>query len=289
MKLVEEGTLSLDSPAYMFLPNLYVNGCLDWKWQSFTVRDLLQHSAGWDMKQSFDPMFTYLASSSPDGGPILTVNGIVDYVCRNMPIENVPGTVYAYSNIGYALLGRIIEAASGMTYQDFVKSRVLQPMGITRMRSGKVQPRAADEATYYASEMGRAYWDQTTWVGMPYGGFNLEAMDSSGGWVATASDMVRFKLYLDGRRPPAYLSLASRAAIDAKPFLAEYSGANTWYGVGRRSGPGLGRSCTKMPFSGTTAIIVSGRRRDGGCALQCAPGERLTPLLSELETGLYEA
>ena len=42
-----------------------------------------------------------------------------------------PGDRFEYSNLGYALLGRVIESVTGMRYRDVVKSKVLSPMSLT--------------------------------------------------------------------------------------------------------------------------------------------------------------
>jgi N-acyl-D-amino-acid deacylase len=62
-----------------------------------------------------------------------------------------PGTKYAYSNFGYCVLARVIEAVSGMSYHDYVAGHVLQTLGITRMRLGKnlLRDRAPGEVKYY--------------------------------------------------------------------------------------------------------------------------------------------
>jgi len=82
-----------------------------------------------------------------------------------------------------------------MAYEDFVQSQVLQPMGISRMRLGKTSPSAQDEAWYYSNEIAHPYWDPNAPpIDDPYGGFNLDIMAAHGGWVASASDLVRFAL-----------------------------------------------------------------------------------------------
>src|SRR5690606_14769503 len=43
-----------------------------------------------------------------------------------------PGTVFSYSNDGFALLGRIVELASGQPYTDYVHQHILEPLGMTR-------------------------------------------------------------------------------------------------------------------------------------------------------------
>ena len=48
----------------------------------------------------------------------------------DLKFSNVPGTVYEYSNLGYAILGEIIEAASGEPYQDYITKHILVPLGM---------------------------------------------------------------------------------------------------------------------------------------------------------------
>ncbi len=48
-----------------------------------------------------------------------------------------PGTRYSYSNLGYAILGEIIERKSGMPYQDYVVMNLLKPLDIHDMHIGK--------------------------------------------------------------------------------------------------------------------------------------------------------
>src|SRR5207249_6526833 len=62
-----------------------------------------------------------------------------------------PGTRFAYSNLGYCVLGRVIERVTGQKYEDAVRQLVLEPAGITRMRVGSttLEGRLGDEVRYY--------------------------------------------------------------------------------------------------------------------------------------------
>ena len=63
-------------------------------------------------------------------------------------LDHPPGATYAYSNFGYCIQGRIIEAASGETYEDYVKTALLEPIGITRMAIGNTLKSREGEVTY---------------------------------------------------------------------------------------------------------------------------------------------
>jgi N-acyl-D-amino-acid deacylase len=154
------------------------------------------------------------------------------------PLDFDPGTQYAYSNFGYCVLGRIIEAVSGEKYADFIHDEVLAPAGITRMREGRplLAGRAPGEVRYYdypGDGLAESVFPQPPkMVPWPYGGFNLAAMDSHGGWIASAPDLLKFLNSLDGLRPPALLQPASIDTMTARPAPPVSQGTPTYYGMG---------------------------------------------------------
>jgi hypothetical protein len=81
-----------------------------------------------------------------------------------------------------------------------VREQVLDPTGIRRMRLGASLEAGhlAGEVKYYSSNEGSSVFpNQPTKVPEPNGGFYLEAMDSHGGWIASAVDLVRFAAAMD--------------------------------------------------------------------------------------------
>ena len=195
--LVQEGRLSLDEPAFALLPQFtpLPGAAVDPRLGRVTVRHLLQHSGGWDSAATFDPMFRSTEIAAATGTPAPAgVHAIIRYM-MGQPLSFEPGTRFAYSNFGYAVLGRIIESLTGTSYEEFVKERVLAPAGVTRMRLGRslYADRAPDEARYYHFGTVNSVFPGTGVVPVPYGGFNLEAMDAHGGWVASVIDLLRFE------------------------------------------------------------------------------------------------
>jgi CubicO group peptidase (beta-lactamase class C family) len=147
--------------------------------QEITVDQLLTHTCGgWDNGPD-DPMFANLAMDQAE---------LISWTLDNQPLKHRPGTVFAYSNFGYCILGRVIERLSGQPYSEFVRNAILAPCGIADMLIGgnTLSDRAAQEVTYYGQNGENPY------------GMNITRMDSHGGWLATARDLVRFAIHVDG-------------------------------------------------------------------------------------------
>ncbi len=129
MMLADEGKVSLDDPVSMYIPqmsNLWVvvkkeNDTLLLRRQArpITLRHLLSHTSGLPF---LTPMLNDDLASQPLDQQVLsfTMN----------PLEFQPGEGYRYSNEGIDTVGRVIEIASGMPYETFVRRRILEPLGM---------------------------------------------------------------------------------------------------------------------------------------------------------------
>lgn len=239
LTLFERNKVDLDSPAIEYLKNLISDidkKILDKRWYNVTVRRLLHHTGGWDSKISGDPMF-FPASKiekvihRQPGKPI----DVIEYMLSN-PLDFEPGTRYAYSNFGYCILGRIIEAASGNSYEEFIKKNVLEPIGIKNVHSGftEYSRRFPNEAVYYTAfnnpEMKEFPEKENA---NPYGSFRLELMDSHGGWVASAVEYARFCLGLSEQsrfkilKPQTYQTM-----IEPPAYIKKENAPEAYYGCG---------------------------------------------------------
>jgi N-acyl-D-amino-acid deacylase len=239
MKLVEQGKIKLDTPAFALLPDLHAPGgwSIDPRLNKITVRNLLNHTGGWDRDKAggYDPMFISPQIVSMLGVPApASTENIIRYM-RGKPVDNVPGTKYAYSNFGYAVLGRIIERVTGQSYEQWVRANVLAPAGISDIRIGQTLPRGRfpGEVQYIGPKNAASVFaDVPGPVDWAYGGWYLEAMDSHGGWVASAIDYAKFLNAIDGRRGAPLLTRTSIATLTATPAIDEYRGASSWYAMG---------------------------------------------------------
>jgi CubicO group peptidase (beta-lactamase class C family) len=240
LTLVEQGKLDLDAPAFPLISQFSppTGTKPDPRLAKITVRQLLQHTGGWDRDESRDPVFLYrtvaaaLGVPSPAGCP-----DVIRYM-MGQPLDFDPGTRYAYSNFGYCVLGRIIEKASGQPYVDFITNQILTPAGITRMREGYslADRRAEGEVHYYdypgAPLVPSLFPGTPGQVPNPYGGFSIETMDSFGAWLASPIDLVRFLAALDGRRPPRLLKPETIDMMTARPAPPVWVDTPSYYGLG---------------------------------------------------------
>lgn len=226
--LVQNGRLKLDAKVFGLLrltPHLELGKKVDPRLREVTVLHCLHHAGGWDRDKGFDPMGAdaaeQVAKALKMSLPIRPEQIIRYTFGRRLDFD--PGTAFAYSNFGYCVLGRVIEAASGLRYADFVQREILGPLGIHRMRLGKnlLADRAPGEVKYYdaANRMGRAISGPK--IGqqapLPYGVECIETMDANGGWIASAIDLLRFTSSLDDPARCPVLSEKSVREILARP------------------------------------------------------------------------
>ena len=101
-------------------------GTADSRLKDVTILHLLQHLGGWDRGKSFDPMFEdrRISEELQVKLPIDTSH-IIKFM-NGQKLQHEPGTVYAYSNYGYCILGRVIEKCTGMEYDQYVKQEILK-------------------------------------------------------------------------------------------------------------------------------------------------------------------
>ena len=218
LQLHERGKLDLDDSAFMLLDmNEVFDDAeeIEKRLRDITIRHLLQHRGGWDRNASFDAMFRSVTFAEESGADPPADQQAVIHAMLTQPLDFVPGERYAYSNFGYCLLGRVIEKLTGQSYESYVKQNILDPIGATQMRLGatRLEGRAEDEVRYYHPGTGKSVFqsDLKQMVPHPYGAWNLEAMDSHGGWLASATDLAKFAAAFDN---PANCPILSEKSIN---------------------------------------------------------------------------
>lgn len=129
MMLADDGKVSLDDPVAKYIPqmsSLWVvagktNDTLTLKRQArpITLRHLLSHTSGLPF---LTPMLSDDLASQPLDQQVLSFT--------MSPLEFQPGEGYRYSNQGIDTVGRVIEIASGMPYEQFLQKRIFEPLGM---------------------------------------------------------------------------------------------------------------------------------------------------------------
>jgi len=270
LKLVEEGKLDLDTPAFQLLDDLQPpeGADVDQRIDEITVRHLLEHAGGWDRNISFDPMFMAREIAKEMGvPPPANCPTIIRYML-GQPLDFNPGSQYAYSNFGYCVLGRVIEKVSGQPYETYVQTAILEPIGIDEMRLGHslLEDHAEGEVHYYAREPDQTesvFPEGRKPVSWPYGGFYLEAMDAHGGWIASATDLARFASALEDGNPQAILNSQSLELMLSRPEIPIWEGVSNYYALGWQVRPSM-MSATLWhagSLPGTTTMLY--RTSDG--------------------------
>ncbi|MGW3346124.1 serine hydrolase [Nonomuraea rubra] len=229
MRLAQDGKLSLGTSAATLLG---LSTAADSRLKNVTVWRLLQHTGGWDRDLSGDYLYLDHTISRSLGTALpITRDHIIAYA-GGRPLDFAPGSRYAYSNYGYLLLGLIVEKASGMAYESYVKQKILAPAGVTRMRLGRTlkAQAAPGEIVYESAQTSRTVTDASgAIVPAPYGGFSMENRGPGGGWLASAVDLVRFARVLDA--PGTVLNATSIGRMVAKPEIGVTENGS-WYGAG---------------------------------------------------------
>jgi len=268
LQLMDQNKLRLDEPILKYLSKyLPTANSPDPELFKISILHLLQHQGGFDSTASFDPMFRLSEIATDTQNPPGVLKEELISFMFTRPLDFVPGSKHVYSNFGYCLLGKIIEIASKQPYEDFVRANVLTPVGATSMRLGRTLlcDRADGEVLYYdeRKQKSKAIFgpDKGEMVDSPYGAWCLEVMDSHGGWLASAIDLVRFASAFDDPYACRILSPQGIHQMFARPKLDQHAdvyGACGWFvrdlGSNRRNAWHSGA------LAGTSTLLV--RRHD---------------------------
>lgn len=212
MRLLQDGKLGLDDKVLDYFPVklLPAKGKpFDERWRQITIAQCLDHTGGWDRDKSFDPMLGGDLRIAEGLGVPLPINPqLIMLYQLSQQLDFDPGARYAYSNFGYSILGRVIEAVTGRPYEDHIKEVIFKPLGLDSMQIGGtlLNERLPNEVRYYAIDDQKA----TAVVGpqagkaevpINYGGWQERTLDSHGGFVGTAIDVAKLGAafdYVDG-------------------------------------------------------------------------------------------
>lgn len=192
--LRDEGRLSLDAPVIEFVPEISAGGPVA---KDITVRHLLTMGGG-------------LLTDDPwgDRQQDLPVTELRQLIGKGLTPLWRPGLRFEYSNLGYALLGLVIEAVTGRPYREAVEQRLLKPLG---MMSTGFSARAVAPSTVARGFVRRS----TGWVEEPLA--SAGAFSPMGGLLSTVDDLAKWvglfqAVHLDPSPPGLPPGLTASAA-----------------------------------------------------------------------------
>jgi CubicO group peptidase (beta-lactamase class C family) len=197
MQLVDEGKLSLDEPVRTYLPEFKIAD--ERASATITVRQLMTHTSGF-------------------GGDVFTDTGYGDdcvekYVATLTDQEQLfpPGEYYSYNNAGFCVLGRIIEVLRGESFEQCLKHRLIEPLGLTHAAPGPY------EAILHRAAVGHVRSDEAQ-EPKPASVWALQRSTVPAGamFAMSASDLLVFaKMHFDGGLAPDGARVLSEQSTQA--------------------------------------------------------------------------
>lgn len=209
LKLEMQGKLSVTDGIAKFFGNVPKDK------SPITLHHLLTHTAG-------------LRDAFGDDYARMTRKQIITKAMKT-PLQFEPGTGYQYSNVGYSLLGAVVEIVSGQSYETYLHENLFKPAGMTQTGYQLPQWNPTHLAHGYKKNLFGAFKDDGTpldhrWADDgPY--WNLRA---NGGILSTVGDMYKWHLALEG---DAVLSPEAKTKL-FKPHVREEEGGPTYYCYG---------------------------------------------------------
>ncbi|GAB2516781.1 serine hydrolase [Spirosoma aerophilum] len=173
--------------------------------KTITVQHLLNHLGGWDRSKVSDlPPLEDISKAYNLTSLPLTKQQLASYKA-SLPLQFSPATQQEYSNLGYLLLGMIIEKKVGIAYDDAVKQRVFSPLGLKRphrtpvaqsaQHTGSVRHHDSaapwDDLRIYPSAVAGNPQGARPLVPLPYGGEDYALFDAFGGWCMAPVDYAK--------------------------------------------------------------------------------------------------
>jgi CubicO group peptidase (beta-lactamase class C family) len=172
LKLRDEGKLQLNDPVSRYIPEFNKSGSLTNDAAPITILNLLTMSAGFP-------------EDNPWGDRQLddTDEELLQQVSEGISFSNVPGVAFEYSNMGFALLGKIVTNISGMPYQKYITETIMKPIGMNDSRY------EYDEVPKEQLALGYQ-WENESWKEIPL--LHDGAYGAMGGLICSIEDFSKY-------------------------------------------------------------------------------------------------
>ena len=244
-QLVAEGRLNYDAPVRTYLPDYPQPAVAD----KITLRHLLTHTSG--LGDIFGP---------GKDDPNRHFRKIEEYLplFASETLQYEPGHGNAYSNAGLILVSLIIERASGMTFEEYLRRRIFAPSGIAGISYAPVEKIVSDRANGYFPDRD----DDPLALSPPLKsnlrflvGLGVGPPSGAGGGWATADDLARFADNLLNHRllPARFLDEIIQDKLGFE--IGDVNGHKRLGHTG--SGPGINASFFVYPDSGYAIIVLT--------------------------------
>ncbi len=247
MILRDQGKLALDDPITRFLPGFEIENPFPGS-APISVRHLLTHTAGLPREGAFPYWATHVF---PGRAELLEATA-------GQSLVHPPGTTYKYSNLGVALLGAIVEEATGLTYAEALRRHLLEPLG---MANTTAAPSPSEIESLAAARMRREPQGRRL-----HTYYDTGAVAAAANVVSTVADLSRFAALHLGYRPDV---LAERTRLEMQRLQFIYP---SWSG-----GRGLGFAVSRD--QGKELVSHGGWIGGHRSQLTFSPGEDLAVIV----------
>jgi D-alanyl-D-alanine carboxypeptidase len=245
LALDQAGAISIDNPILTYVPQYTAQG------GRITVRELLNHTSGIPGHSENDPVIH-------GDGPIPP--GLFFSLLNAEDLTSIPGTAFDYGNENYYLLALLVQNVSGLSFGDYLQQHIFAPAGMTASYSddGRTDPHLA------LGYVHRTPADPFLQCPAP----DPTNSFGAGGIVSTASDIVRFDLFL-----------TSGKLLDAKHLSMMFVpsiniGGGMSYALGWFVNPG---NLIQHEGDFTIASSINAIYPDGTAVVEIANGADLSP------------
>jgi len=281
--LALDGKLSLDDDIRKYLPEVPDYGT------PITIRHLLNHTSG---------LRDWGGVAAIGGWPrttrVHTHKHVLDIVAHQRALNYAPGEYYSYTNTGYNLQAVLVERVSGMSFAEFTRTRIFEPLGMTHTQwrddFTRIVPHRA--IAYTPNRAGEYHMD------MPF-----ENVYGNGGLLTTVGDLLLFtdNLETGALGGPRYLEEMHRRGVLNSGRMISYAsglGIGEYKGVRemQHSGATAGYRgfLTRFPDQGVAVAVMcnAGNANPGGLAHQVADlylGDALAATETEVTPAAVDA
>jgi CubicO group peptidase (beta-lactamase class C family) len=208
---VRDGLMALQQPARDVPPGAVLPS---WQGQGFTLLQLASHTSG--LPRLPDDLVTSPGYVASDPYAHYDEAALASFLSRYV-LPRAPGSRYEYSNLGFGLLGHLLERRLGVSYEEAVLSRVARPLGLADTRITLDGDGAARLATGHDSE------------GRPVPPWTFDVLAGAGALRSTAADQLTYAAALLGHGPaPVTADIAACIVPRFAPAGAAYTVGLAW-------------------------------------------------------------
>jgi CubicO group peptidase (beta-lactamase class C family) len=284
-QLASNGKLSLSDHVFCtgtnapcWLPTSFLSAGSDQRAGMITIRHLLSHQGGWNRALPSTGDFLDQESLVQKALALSTPPSQDDDIRYFMtkPLDFTPGTATAYSNFGYMLLGKVVALASGTSYQQYVQTQILGPLGVDGADFGSMGSRLADrdprEPNSITSLMGPSIFVPGTTALVTDGCINSPT------WVSVATAVTTSK---------ALATFAANRLISTDQDVDQVGEGVPLNGIhsdGYHSGnlPGVSSIIRQLPSGTSYAVLIN--KRD-----EASPGLFAQSMMNSIDAAISAA